>query len=319
MNILNSYINKKIDNYLSEIGSSVSNDSNTSSKVDICIDSFKGGGFTSKENFYILNKLLEKGFLKIVIPSVLIIRLRESLIRNIKDRLFSDESILAGYSIPITQYLNVNDLRILRDLGSFLCRQECIKRYIFMPSIVGLEASYSRFSSASKPTHAFLWHRDADCHLNQLKLMIPLVECEEVNGMFSVISREACNRENIFRDLELCHRYELISNDDYRRSDYLYRLSDKTARNCISSEYFYDFENKIGEALIVDTNNCYHKGGLVTLEGKFRLLIQITLGSFIHTWHEDKFNLMKKMRISATEYVVKRVPVRGINDVFIGN
>jgi hypothetical protein len=319
MNILNRYIIGRIDKYLSEIENNANHDSLTTCNSNIVIDSFGGQDFTYQENMFIWSKLQEKGFLKLTIPTAFVKRLGDSLLCKIKDQVFSDESILAGYSIPVTQYFNDKDIRILRELGTFLCKQESIRQYIFMPSIVGIEASYSRFSNSAKPTHAFLWHRDADCHLNQLKLMIPLVECDEVNGMFSAISREACNREDIYRDLELCRRYSLISNDDYRRSDCLYRLTDKTARDCVRGEYFYDFKNKIGEALLVDTNNCYHKGGLVMQEGKFRLLIQITLGSFIHTWHEDKFNLMKKLRATATEYVVKRVPTRGVNDVYIGN
>jgi hypothetical protein len=320
VNILNSILTKQIDLYLNQVNKEVDFIASKELSKSIFIDPKNLRPFSQSINYCLINRLNKTGFSKINFPPNLI----EGMCKSIKSRIekaaaLNDDAIEAGYSIPIIHLLSKDEIKLFKKLGKFLCKQEAVRNYMFFPSVIGVHAFYSRYSpkASINPTRAFLWHRDADCHLNQLKLMLPLNSCKETNGMFSALSKEACSRGDLLRDPELIKRSEKDENNESLISDALYRMTDETARGHIKPDFFLDLKNHVGEALLIDTNNCYHKGGLVTKEGEYRILIQISLGSFIHTWHKDRLQIVKNLRKHATDYFVKKLPIIGSNHIHL--
>lgn len=320
MNILNAILKKRIDSYLSLINKPIQSIPTKNQSQSIFIDPLNPKKFSRSINKSLEYQLKRIGFIKITFPQNMI----EEMCKSIRSRIdncttLTDDAIEAGYSIPIIHLLKKDEIKLFKKVGKFLCKQQAVKNYIFFPSVIGIHAFYSRYSpkACQNPTRAFLWHRDADCHLNQLKVMLPLNSCTKDSGMFSVISKEACGRGDLFRDPELIKQSEKEKDNEGLISDALYRVTDKTARKFINPEFFLDLQNTVGEGLLVDTNNCYHKGGLVTKEGEYRVLVQISLGSFIHTWHTDSLQTLKNLRMYAKDYFVHKLPIGGSNHIHL--
>ena len=75
---------------------------------------------------------------------------------------------------------------------------------------------------------------------------------------------------------------DFVTEDDSK-----YRIRDKVMRNNFSN-YIFDFKAKVGEALILDSSLCYHKGGMVLNKGRYRINAQVTIGSCLHYWNDSK-------------------------------
>lgn len=188
-----------------------------------------------------------------------------------------------GYSCIID--IPNHSLKILKTFGDNLVNSRVFKRYLFNPRLVAINLLYSAYDpkAVENPTHAHLWHRDRDDHGRGLKLMIPVTNCTADNGMFSALSAECVGFNNYLYDKKLIKKAEMYGDmgDDYKASDCV-RLNDITIRSNFEGKVF-DFQNSLGRALLVDTNLCYHKGGLVLKQGDYRIMIQLTFGSFTHS------------------------------------
>jgi len=195
--------------------------------------------------------------------------------------------IKSGYSHPIEVPMYLYP--IIESIGQLLASSKLARNYLFRPSLVNILSSLSTFNkeAVSDPTHAHLWHRDADDIGRQLKLFIPLNKCGPDNGMFSALSSSCINYYNYILDKRLILRSD-SEDDEYRKSDRT-RINDSVLRRSFN-DFIYDFKAMPGEALLIDTNRCYHKGGLVTQDGMFRQMVQVTVGSPTHTWLENSFD-----------------------------
>ncbi len=153
--------------------------------------------------------------------------------------------------------------------------------FIMRPRVVGLHLTLSRFdpvTASSGPTRAFLWHRDCDDYYSpQLKIMVPMVYVSSANGMFSSLSKQVCplsyqlidvSSESVFRFLDDSDKQCRIRDDVIRRN---------------YGGWICDFDAAPGDVFLVDTNSVYHKGGMVTDEYGYRVNVQITIGSCLHS------------------------------------
>lgn len=213
-----------------------------------------------------------------------------SHIRQINFNLDQDDSLRetlrAGYSIPFRLPFELS-LEIL-ELGESLCKQPPISNYLRKPTLINILASYSIFDSLANtnPTHAHLWHKDFDDRRPQIKVMIPFSPCSEENGCFKVVSKSVTPKDFI-RDA----RMEKIRGDhenEYFRQD-LVRVTDETMLELAADQIFaLETDGSDGTAMMVDTNSCYHKGGLVKCPGQYRVMVQITIGEPTHMWLEER-------------------------------
>ena len=191
-----------------------------------------------------------------------------------------------GYSCIID--IPNNNYNILKKFGDNLANSRVFKRYLIHPRLIAINLLYSAHDplAVESPTHAHLWHRDRDDEGRQLKLFIPITNCTADNGMFSALSAECVGFNNYLLDRKLIEESEYYGDmgEEYRASDRV-RLSDTTIRsNFGGGGKIFDFQNSPGQALLIDTNRCYHKGGLVLKEAAHRVMIQLTFGSFTHSW-----------------------------------
>lgn len=195
-----------------------------------------------------------------------------------------DESwVRQGYSQVITESLDPNLLAYFQKLSEALCTQSFTKSYLWFPKVTGIRVLWSFFDEETTKvslTHAHLWHRDLDDPFGpQLKIMIPLMDTTIENGRFSVCSKAVCRLQQELRDSRISAAH--YGTDEYLKTDTV-RVTDSTMREHFQSQ-IGDIDTTLGEAVLVDTNSCYHKGGLITQPNRERILVEITLGSLSHS------------------------------------
>ena len=209
----------------------------------------------------------------------------------------SDYDIIEkGYSIPLSIPEHLQ--KTLSILCKNLVESHLVRKYLRSPKYISSIATYSVYNATAckTPAHAHLWHRDLDDYGRQLKLMLPLVECDDINGLFSVLNSGVAPLHSNIIDCKLVETLKSNKMDDYRLQDQS-RISDTAMRKNFSAD-IYDFRNKIGEGLLVDTNTCYHKGGLVTIPGSSRVLVQLTFGEITHVHSKSRIgNMLRKARL----------------------
>ena len=167
--------------------------------------------------------------------------------------------------------------------------------YIFRPRVLGvhlLKSMYCPETANAGPTRAFLWHRDLDDYFSpQIKVMIPMVNVSADNGMFSALEKRVCPLSHSLLDCSVSSKFSFLDESDSKC-----RIRDDVLRRHYNSSVV-DFDASPSEAFIVDTNSVYHKGGMVLVEGLFRISIQITIGSALHSWNNSKLlqrNLLRR-------------------------
>lgn len=250
-------------------------------------DDFKP--FSHLENDKVLKELFDHGFTKLILPIKRLHSLKDNIQKKLMGLDVDCNVIKDGYSHKITYCLEESDITFLNEIAEYLISQKSVKNYIFKPNLIQLSILYSTYNGEAKknPTHAHLWHRDADDDGPQLKLMIPLVDkCNADNGQLSAISKSACHWTESFQDRALLEQINSSTLNKYTKSDCV-RLTDHTVRRAINPELIYDFNSNFGEALLIDTNSCYHKGGLILRENLHRILAEITIGGISSKLHAD--------------------------------
>lgn len=250
------------------------------------------------ENNKVLKELSDHGFIKLILPKKRLHLLKDNIQKKLIDIDTDRKVIKDGYSQKITYCLGESDINFLNEIAEYLISQKSVKNYIFKPNLIQLSILYSTYNSEAKknPTHAHLWHRDADDDGPQLKLMIPLVDkCNADNGQLSALSKSACHWTESFQDRGLLKKLNTSTSNNYIKSDCV-RLTDHVLRSAINSELFYDFSSNFGEALLIDTNSCYHKGGLILHENLYRILAEITICGISSKLHYDNSFAKKSYR-----------------------
>lgn len=269
-------------------------------------------------------QMTERGFMVMKLSPTVLVQIRETLLEKIKTH--SDfhpdhENIRGGYSILANHLLDDEYRQYFRDFGDFLCKQKFVKDYVNFPKLVDISVLYTVYNAkaAAAPTHAHLWHRDGGDSRQYITIEIPLLECTAENGMFSAISKAVCPYEKSLRDRPLATKYADMPANDYRFSDILYRLSDTTVRSSISKDHIFDFENEIGDALLVDTGRCYHKGGHILSPGRYRLMVQLAIGGLSHDWRSGQ-TVLKQRMINGLYRIIGKPPRPRVasEDIYLG-
>jgi len=205
--------------------------------------------------------------------------------------------IRSGASINITNIFSTEELSKLKEIALAITNSRLVKSYIPFPDLVGTSINYSIYDEEAfaHQTHAHIWHRDADDCIPQLKVLIPLVNTSKENGMFSFIPKNYTPWNVSLVDSTILDRLS-TANNDFEKSD-IARVSDEKMRSSKLSQYICDFESRVGEAVLIDTNSCYHKGGLIADKNNFRLLAQVTIGcSLTHMWKDESSVLGPRIR-----------------------
>lgn len=205
--------------------------------------------------------------------------------------------IRSGASINITDIFSTEELSKLQEIGLAITNSRLVKSYIPFPELIGTSINYSIYDERAfaHQTHAHIWHRDADDCIPQLKVLIPLVNTNKENGMFSFIPKNYTPWNESLVDNTIVNRLS-AEDSDFVRSD-IARVSDEKMRSSKLSHHICDFESRVGEAVMIDTNSCYHKGGLIADKDHFRLLAQITIGcSLTHMWKDESSALGSRLR-----------------------
>jgi hypothetical protein len=256
--------------------------------------------------------LTTHGFVRYHLPKDLLSPIADNIQSALTNVVFDQNIVESGYSQIITHLLRPRDLQLFMSFGERLKNQLNLHKYLFLPKVIDVRATYSFYNSCAvnNPTHAHLWHRDGDDFLEQIKIMIPLGDCSELNGRFSVLSKTESPWSIQFQDGLLSESLS-ESNNTYRVSDSYSRITDRVFRSYFNKEKIFDFDSTLGDILVVDTNSCWHKGGLVTDPSQSRILIQITIGSFTNFLHKD-LNLLRKISRQACNYFSKRATNKGI-------
>lgn len=145
-----------------------------------------------------------------------------------------------------------------------------------------------------------MWHRDNDSFFGQIKLFSVLNDLNSnTGGLFSFIP------QIYIKD------YEFVSNsyDDTKLS-----IQDRRSRILNSemnkvkdvSQNIIEFGKNKNQFLAIDTNDTYHKGGLIKQKNSFRLLIQVI--------YEPYFNLLSNYN----SLYNKNIPITYIKNIFTG-
>ena len=232
-----------------------------------------------------LLQMNEKGFLKSKID---IDNNFEDLIYFVKNnyKKFNNDRESKGYSNDIYKYLPSNLKDYLKKFSlEILTKNSWIRHYIFLPRLLSIQVLNTSFNlkAFNNPTHAMLWHRDADDLYHHIKVQVPLGEISKQNGIFSCADRKICSINHKLVDKEL-YNNSINSNDEYRASDKI-RISDEKMHKYFKDQ-IYNFESNISDILFIDTNYCYHRGGLIIDQSKTRNLLTITYGGVTHQWNK---------------------------------
>lgn len=239
-----------------------------------------------------LNEMRDKGYSKDKIkitPNFL------KLIKYVKSTKFEikNRNEKSGYSNDIFNLLPLNLQEYLNIFSEDLLKQKkWIKNYIFLPRLLSIQLLITNFDENiyKNPTHAMLWHRDADDINHHLKVQIPMCRINLNNGVFSCVSKSVCSLNHKLVDKTLYEK-SFKEKDDYRVSDKI-RVTDKMMYKYFKNQIF-DFTGDVSDVLYVDTNYCYHRGGLILKPEEKRILLTITYGGFTHSW--NKYFLLSKL------------------------
>jgi len=237
---------------------------------------------STDESNYLLKKLKEDGFATVNLDPLKLRAACDAIRKNLPTP--DPQRINAGYSQGLENVLDEKSLEYFRGIANQICSYDFAKKYLWFPKVAGVDVLWSFFSyevDTKLLTHAHLWHRDLDDPMGpQIKVMIPLVDTSEENGMFSACSKVVCELQRELQDERIT--FDRLGTNTYLQSD-IVRVTDATMREHFNDK-IVDFKTKLGEAILIDTNSCYHKGGLILKPDRERFLVQLTIGSPSHSW-----------------------------------
>lgn len=217
---------------------------------------------------------------------------KKNVIDQASDHLINKIKVLQNKQLNFKSTVDISDLipteykKKFIEFSEIIIKETNLNKYILFPKVLDFTCRIANFDKNIKQaTDAMLWHRDQDDYFSQVKIFFPLTEVDDSSGMLSVANKKICDSQTILLDKDLYLQKNLPNND-------FLRIKDSTLRNLFSKDLFFDWKAKVGEVMLCDTNNCYHKGGYVLTPDKFRIMIQITVGNrFTHMFVYNKSKL----------------------------
>jgi len=217
---------------------------------------------------------------------------KKNVIDQLTDYLLNKIQVLKNNQLNFKSTVDISNLipneykKKFIEFSDIIIKATNLNKYILFPKVLDFTCRLANFDKNIKhPTDAMLWHRDQDDYFSQIKIFFPLTEVDVSSGMLSVVSKKICDSQTILLDKDLYLQKNLPNND-------FLRVKDTTLRNLYSKDLFFDWKSNVGEVMLCDTNNCYHKGGYVLSPDKFRIMIQVTVGNrFTHMFVYNKTKL----------------------------
>ena len=206
----------------------------------------------NKNGYLKLNKLNSKNFK--ILKKSLFERFKKKKITNPKKKYLIQHEISNNEMIEeINELIDKNDINELAK--NYLGFNKLKFRYFFM---------YSRFDNKNYNSlkGSQLFHTDG-VTIKQLKLFINLNEIQKENGATDIISKDYSKK--IFR---ISKKKNIIDIKTQKIDENFFY---KNFSDC----KIYSLAGPAGEANIVDTSNCYHRGGKMNFGERYLLMVQI--------------------------------------------
>jgi hypothetical protein len=194
----------------------------------------------------------------------------ESLIKknltNVIDNLnSSDKSKFYSFSIKDQfkpSFVDLLDL-FLKDK---IILNQIYSRLGFKVKMNNFEIYLNHYNPDSGEEGPKLWHRDDDSIAGQLKLFFIINDLDESSGGFFY-----------FIPRNIIKQYQKLDISDSRKkldSWNKYRKTDEELKKVINlEENKLTYGKKNPELLIIDTNDCYHKGGHIKSKNSYRVMV----------------------------------------------
>ena len=224
--------------------------------------------FYNKGYFFIKTELVNKFYNKFKneLNSINIESLIKKNLTNVIDNLnSSDKSKFYSFSIKDQfkpSFADSLDL-FLKDK---IILNQIYSRLGFEVAMNNFEIYLNHYNPDSGEEGPKLWHRDDDSIAGQLKLFFIINDLDESSGGFFY-----------FIPRNIIKQYQKLDISDSRKkldSWYKYRKTDEELKKVINLD-----ENKLThgkknpELLIIDTNDCYHKGGHIKSKNSYRVMV----------------------------------------------
>jgi len=224
--------------------------------------------FYNKGYFFIKTELVNKFYNKFKneLNSINIESLIKKNLTNVTDNLnSSDKSKFYSFSIKDQfkpSFVDSLDL-FLKDK---IILNQIYSRLGFEVAMNNFEIYLNHYNPDSGEEGPKLWHRDDDSISGQLKLFFIINDLDESSGGFFY-----------FIPRNIIKQYQKLDISDSRKkldSWYKYRKTDEELKKVINlDENKLTYGKKNPELLIIDTNDCYHKGGHIKSKNSYRVMV----------------------------------------------
>jgi hypothetical protein len=225
------------------------------------------------KGFFLLKTEFVSDFYKNFKNEINLINIDKLIDDNLKNFLNNSEEINSGdkskfYSFSINKYFRPE---FINETYTFLNNQiifkEIFSRLGFGFTLTDFKILLNHYNPNTEEEGPKLWHRDDDSIAGQLKLFFILNNLDEKSdGFFYFIPRNIIKNYN-----KLSYSVERKNNNTWNK----FRNTDEEIKKKIDlddSRIVYGNHNP--ELLIIDTNDCYHKGGYIKSEASYRIMIQ---------------------------------------------
>jgi hypothetical protein len=172
------------------------------------------------------------------------------------------------YCFSINKYFSpefINKICIF--LKNEIILKEIFSRTGFELKLTDFQILLNHYNPNTKEEGPKLWHRDDDSIAGQLKLFFILNHLDEkTDGFFYFIPRNIIKNYN-----KLAYSVERKNNNAWNK----FRNTDEEINKIVdldNAKFVYGKRNP--ELLIIDTNDCYHKGGYIKSKTGYRVMIQ---------------------------------------------
>jgi hypothetical protein len=225
------------------------------------------------KGFFLLKTEFVSDFYKNFKNEINLINIDKLIDDNLKNFSNNSEEINSGdksklYSFSINKYFRPE---FINETYTFLNNQiifkEIFSRLGFGFALTDFQILLNHYNPNTEEEGPKLWHRDDDSIAGQLKLFFILNNLDQKSdGFFYFIPRNIIRNYN-----KLSYPVERKNNNTWNK----FRNTDEEINKKIDlddSRIVYGNHNP--ELLIIDTNDCYHKGGYIKSRTSYRIMIQ---------------------------------------------
>ena len=225
------------------------------------------------KGFFLLKADFVNNFYKNFKNEISSINIDKLIDSNLKNFLNNSEEINSGdksklYSFSINNYFRPE---FINETNTFLKNEiifkEISSRLGFGLSLTDFQILLNHHNPNTEEEGPKLWHRDDDSIAGQLKLFFILNNLDEKSdGFFYFIPRNIIKNYN-----KLDYSPARKNNNRWNK----FRNTDEEIKKIIdldNEKIIYGKKNS--ELLIIDTNDCYHKGGFIKSKTSYRIMIQ---------------------------------------------